>query len=132
MNNLLPLAPGSCGLECHLWPAKLSFSTVGSGNSRQFSHLLSFPGLTGSLVISSGNIGHALLLGSAHYCHTPELNAPFLHCRSKHVAEFSLGESLASNVSQVPSSPTFISLWKTALCLLEFAFPEKLFYLCFS
>lgn len=71
---------------------------------------LSFPILTEGLVISSGNVGHALLLGSTHYFHTPELKAPCLHCGSKHMAEFSLGEASGSNVSQVPSSPTFISL----------------------
>lgn len=130
---------------CFLWPqAAVDFSVIygpqgchsaqwareSAGSTH--SHLLSFPVLTGGLAISSGNVGHALLLGSAHHFHTPELKAPFLRCRSKHMAECSLGEALASNVSQVPSSPTFISLWKAALCLLEFVFPEKLFYLYFS
>lgn len=74
--------------------------------------LLHFPVLTGCLVISSGNIGQILLLGSAHCFHTPEFNSPFLHS-SNHRTEFSLDESLESNVSHNPNRLAFISLWET-------------------
>lgn len=97
---------------------------------KSFPHLLSFPVIIGCLLISSGNTGQ---IPDARFCfafYTLEVDSPFLNSSSEHITEFSFGQSLESDASHIPSSPTFMSLWKTNLCLLEFAFIREIVFFC--
>lgn len=124
-------APGSCGLQC-LRPSRLSFSTASSGTRRQFptSALLRCHNwVLGYFLREQWQI---LLLGSAHDFHTPECNSPSLNSSSKHITEFSFGESLESNVSHLPNTPLLFLCGKLGLLPARICVHQRNSFICIS